>query len=144
MATRFKVHKSLGGFPRDNRHKVYDVKRRNDPQLGPVATLRGSYRWQKVRKLKLKTHPTCEDPFKYHLGDNVLGLAECVHHIIGLLECLALGRLENLGFYLPNLRSLCFDCHNKVEGIFETAGPAAAKRLFITPEQEEQIIRIEL
>jgi 5-methylcytosine-specific restriction endonuclease McrA len=103
---------------------------------------RSSWRWQKLRKQQIHRDPLCCNPFKYH--EPLPALAVAVHHVIGLLECLRLGQLERLGCVPQNLRSICNDCHNKVEGIVDMQGEVAAKRLFITTEEEQAIIKLVL
>lgn len=144
MATKFKIHGQRSQFRADSRHKVYDLKRRNDEELGPIATFRGSIRWQRVRLRQVQANPTCCDPFKDHEREGLPVLAQSVHHIIGLLECLRLGQLDRLGCVPDNLRSVCTLCHNRIEGILDREGEAAAKRIFITEQEEEQIIQLVL
>ncbi len=139
MPTKWKVHKHPNTARSDSRHTTYDYKRRNDEELGPISEFRGSIRWQRVRTTQVQKYPLCYDPFKNHEREGLPALCQSVHHIISLLECLHLGVLERLGSTPDNLRSLCSDCHNKVEGVYDRMGEVEAKRIFITAEEEYEI-----
>lgn len=140
MPYKFKVHGQQSSYKRDSRHTLYDAKRNQSPILSAIATFRGSGRWQKVRATEIQRHPICHDPFGIHNRMGLPVLAKSVHHIIGLLECLRLGLLERLGCLPGNLRCVCNDCHNKLEGIVDTQGEEAAKRIFISSEQEQELL----
>ena len=139
MPTKWKTHKSITSFKSDSRHRVYDAKRIRDEESALVHTFRGSIRWQRCRLQYASKNPTCHDPFHYHARDGLPALCQSVHHVIGLAECLRLGRLDDLGCTVANMRALCNACHNQVEGIFDRQGEDAAKRIFITVEEEQQI-----
>ncbi len=139
MPTKWKVHKHPTTARVDSRHTTYDYKRRNDAELGAIATFRGSIRWQRVRSHQVQIEPLCCDIFSIHKNEGLPALCQSVHHVIGLLECLRLGSLDRLGNYPANLRSVCNDCHNKIEGVLDRLGETEAKRLFITAEEEYEI-----
>jgi len=140
MPTKFKLHVERTHHRVDNRHKMYDIKRMQDPELRAVKEFRGSGRWQKVQRNQVSKYPTCYDPFSHHHAQGLPALTASVHHVIGLLDCLRLGQLERLGSHPLNLRSLCNQCHNRVEGIYDRQGSKAAESIFITEEQREEII----
>ena len=82
--------------------RAYDANVRMLPGAKEHARYRSSKRWQRLRKIFLSHHPTCNDPYKVH--DEPLEAAAQVDHIVPL----ALGgaRAE-----WDNLQSLCTGCH---------------------------------
>lgn len=115
-------------------HKVYDTKRYADPVLGPVARFRSSVAWQRKRKGQMAKHPLCCDPFDDHkLERGATVAAEGVHHVVALAERLDLGLVD------ANLRSLCWECHNRVESVYKV-DRYKALRLFLTEEQERVLL----
>ena len=83
----------------------YEARRRQDPALAEAQRLRGSMRWRKVRALKLKNDPLCEDCAEH----GVVTPATQVHHMQGLATH------PELAFTMSNLRSLCTTCHARRE-----------------------------
>jgi 5-methylcytosine-specific restriction protein A len=81
------------------REKEYDKER-------GTASERGYDRaWSKVRKLKLKQDPLCEECLKKGRTEK----AVVVHHIVEISQ-----GGERLA--LDNLMSLCRDCHERIHG----------------------------
>lgn len=114
-----------------NKHQRYDAARMQDPGLAAAHRLRGSSQWQTLRRLMLKLHPLCVDPFND--GRCRLAYSKDVHHVIPLQSDLRLGLVQD------NLRCLCTSCHADVSQLERTNGTAAV-RLFLT-EQEEASLR---
>jgi 5-methylcytosine-specific restriction protein A len=83
----------------------YEARRRQDPALAEAQRLRSSMRWRKVRAIKLKRDPLCEDCLEH----DVTRPATQVHHMKGLAPH------PELAFTMSNLRSLCTTCHAKRE-----------------------------
>jgi len=69
--------------------------------------IRNGGQWQKVRRVKRKINPLCEDPLGNHSGRTVA--AEEVHHLKPL------AKYPELAFTLSNLQSLCRNCHHEIE-----------------------------
>lgn len=92
-----------------NKHKLYDITRRQDPALRKAAMFRSSSRWQKARRFKIATSPMCEDPFGYHTHRGLTGNADQVHHIKPLVTH------PELCDDQANLMSVCTKCHARLE-----------------------------
>ncbi len=73
------------------------------------AAIRSTGQWKKVRELKRKMSPLCEDPFGVHAKDGVTVAASEVHHKQTLKD------RPDLAFDLENLMSICSACHGRVE-----------------------------
>jgi len=71
--------------------------------------LRGSGRWKRFRDWHKGKYPLCCDPFKIH-GELPPATAH-THHVIPVSE-----RPELL-CYESNARSLCVECHARIEGM---------------------------
>ena len=84
--------------------KEYEERRRRDPALALAQRLRGSARWRKVRAMKLRRDPLCQD-----CEDHGVVAATQVHHLQPL------AKRPDLAFDFRNLRSLCTTCHAKRE-----------------------------
>ena len=92
--------------------KLYDTKvRANTPHLAAAMEFRSSYKWQRVRKIKLAINPLCEDPYKEHERRQLTETAKQVHHIVGLKQCAG----DERAYSLDNLMSVCWKCHSRLE-----------------------------
>lgn len=78
--------------------KEYDQGRGTSGERGYDAT------WRKVRDMKLKTDPLCEDC----MGRGKVKEAVLVHHIKPVKD------YPELRLVFSNLRSLCDDCHEEI------------------------------
>ena len=97
---------------RPDPRKDYDRgSRRNNPELAASADFRSSYRWGKVRRMKLSINPLCEDPYGQHARRQVTETAKQVHHIIGLALCAK----DERAYTMDNLMSVCTKCHAQLE-----------------------------
>lgn len=92
-----------------NRSKDYERSRANNPAMAQSKKLRGSVRWQRYRAWYKRKNPICVDPLGIHPHEVVT--VEQVHHIIGVSERPDLLCSES------NCRSLCNQCHAKIEGM---------------------------
>ena len=78
----------------------------------PSASKRGyDANWQRVRRMFLREHPLCEDPFGYH-GDTVT-IATEVHHKVALRSLPGNAGGTN---HPENLQALCKGCHSRITG----------------------------
>src|SRR5512134_1608810 len=75
----------------------YERRRMADPALREAERIRNTARWRKVRKLKLRQDPLCQDCIEH---DRVEPATQ-VHHLEPLV------RRPDLAFTMENLRSLC-------------------------------------
>jgi 5-methylcytosine-specific restriction endonuclease McrA len=91
-------------------HKASKPKRKKFV-LSESDQFRSSYKWQRVRKIKLGMNPLCEDPYKDHERRQVTETAKQIHHIIGLAECAN----DERAYSLENLMSVCWRCHARLE-----------------------------
>lgn len=98
---------------RANAHKVKlhltKLARNNDPELSEAMRIRSSYKWKRVRLLKLSNDSICEDPYKDHANKQTIESARQVHHIKGLRKH------PDLAFVWSNLMSVCTRCHARLE-----------------------------
>ena len=102
------THASKGNQP----GKDYDqTRRKTDPALAAAKRLRSSPAWQRLRRIKLMSHPLCEDPSGYHERRGKTATANQVHHIRGLATN------PELGLALDNLMSVCTRCHAAIERV---------------------------
>lgn len=104
--TRTKYCAAHAGEDR-KRHREYEKRRKQDPALAEAARIRSTRQWKAVRRIKLGTHPLCEDPLRVHPGRTVP--ARQVHHIKPLATH------PELAFHADNLMSVCHRCHRLVE-----------------------------
>lgn len=88
---------------RDYRHEA--MLRQQRPEQVEIDKIRGSGRWQRVRRLFLATAPLCTDPYRTHLMERRVQVAQEVDHIIPLAH------RPDLAFTFENLQGLCLDCH---------------------------------
>ena len=87
--------------------------RQQDQRRGS-STARGyGARWRRLRLMKLKRDPVCEDPFALHRAGGQVVAANEVDHIIALRK--------NGKTILSNLQSLCKSCHSR-KTILEDGG----------------------
>lgn len=78
------------------------AKRRREDQRRPSAKARGyDSKWERTRRLYLRSHPICEDP------EGCIDRSTDVDHIDGL------GPLGPKGHDEENLRALCHSHHSK-------------------------------
>jgi len=89
------------------RREVHDTIDTDAPvrALALARQLRHAKRWERVRQLVLKRHPTCADPYGWHAQDGRVVLAQQVDHI------LPLATHPHLAYDLANLQGLCTQCH---------------------------------
>ena len=80
----------------------YDEHRGNFRDRGYTST------WDKVRAMKVKKDPLCEECLKQ---GNVTPV-EIVHHIIPVDLCRQIGR-DDFIYDMDNLKSDCWPCHGK-------------------------------
>jgi len=83
--------------------------RANTPELRRAAQIRGSSAWKKTRALVATAEPLCCDPFSVHTFGPEPG--QDVHHVLPLASH------PHLALDTANLRSLCRNCHNRVESM---------------------------
>jgi 5-methylcytosine-specific restriction protein A len=65
-------------------------------------------RWRKFRRMVLRTHPLCADPFKHHREDGQTVLATEVHHLKSRV------RWPELAYSFENAQALCKSCHTRI------------------------------
>lgn len=95
--------------------RVYDnTTRKDDPELAWVKQQRSSARWTKLSRLFRSSFPTCCNPFKTH--GEYPPVSHHVHHVVSMRQCYRSGDHEKV-FEWDNLRSICTDCHNRIEGM---------------------------
>ena len=83
--------------------KQYDAnERRTSSTLRTAKDIRSSTQWQKVRDIKIRRTPLCEDPMQRHLNQPIA--AREVDHIVPLGQ-------GGAPFDYENLQSLCVSCH---------------------------------
>jgi 5-methylcytosine-specific restriction protein A len=100
------------GCPRIVKRGGYCVEHTGPRDAGAYDRERGSSaargyggKWQRIRKIKMKRNPICEDPYGIHEQENIVVMGDMVDHIIPL----KLGGSNKL----TNLQTLCYSCHNK-------------------------------
>jgi len=86
-----------------------NLSRNKDPELSEAMRIRSSYKWKRVRLLKLSNDPLCEDPHGCHANKQTTETARQVHHIKGLRSH------PDLAFVWSNLMSVCTKCHARLE-----------------------------
>jgi 5-methylcytosine-specific restriction endonuclease McrA len=86
-------------------YRSEDARRLADPALALAKKIRSSGRWQKVRALKLRQQPLCEDQYGVYHRSGRVELAVEVDHIQALRD------RPDLAYTLTNLRSQCRACH---------------------------------
>jgi len=89
------------------------LKRQRDSvptkRKGEYQNIYQDKRWKKLRDLKAKNEPTCEECWK---KGKVKPMDE-VHHIIPFQQGKTPEEIESLAFDWDNLISLCEPCHEK-------------------------------
>ena len=103
MPIRPPVHRPHGNRRRDYREE--SEARLATPGQADIIKIRGSVRWQKVRKYYLASHPLCADPYGTHAREGRIEVAMQVDHVIPLAS------RPDLAFDWSNLQSLCVPCH---------------------------------
>lgn len=83
-----------------------------------------SVRWSKLRREKLTINPLCQAC----LRTGIYTAAQCVHHITPCETARSIGQMEQLMFSLPNLMSLCNDCHAAIHKELSSHSRAAQRR----------------
>lgn len=79
------------------------------PKNHEPSRIRSTSRWQKVRELKKKLNPLCEDPFGTHKAVGIAVAQQGSHHRIGIEV------RPDLAYDMDNLMSLCTACHARLE-----------------------------
>lgn len=80
---------------------------------GPASSSPGSYgrAWRRLRRLVLRLHPFCVDPFGHHAADGRFEVATEVDHIVS--------RRAGGKDVIDNLQSLCITCHSRKTARFD-------------------------
>ena len=68
-----------------------------------AVAIRNSNRWKRVREIKMRMNPLCEDPLGLH-GKELVAAAQ-IHHLQEIAAA------PELAFTLENLQSVCVRCH---------------------------------
>jgi 5-methylcytosine-specific restriction protein A len=84
---------------RKQRQKEHDARR------GSAASRGYGHRWRKLRKMFLRSHPLCADPFGVHAERGELVAATEVDHIVS--------RARGGTDAWDNLQALCKPCHSR-------------------------------
>ncbi len=87
---------------------VLPVHRSREPASSP-----GSYgrAWRRLRRLVLRLHPFCIDPFGHHAVDGRVVIATEVDHIVP--------RRAGGKDVIENLQGLCITCHSRKTARFD-------------------------
>ncbi|MBI5763651.1 MAG: HNH endonuclease [Planctomycetes bacterium] len=67
--------------------------------------------WRRLRRLVLRLHPFCVDPFGHHAADGRFEVATEVDHIVP--------RRAGGKDVIENLQSLCITCHSRKTARFD-------------------------
>jgi 5-methylcytosine-specific restriction endonuclease McrA len=84
----------------------YRARRRSDPVRVEADRLRSSWRWQCVRRRKLREQPLCE----VCLSAGVTTLATDVNHVVPVRTLVERGESE-CAFEMENLQAICRSHH---------------------------------
>lgn len=89
---------------------IYAAKRQDTPAQALADRVRGSARWQRLRRMILAKHPLCADPYGVHAHRGEAIAATQLDHI----ELLVLH--PELAYTPSNLQGLCTRCHGRKSG----------------------------
>lgn len=94
------------GKPRCDKHQRDGRRLYQSSSQKQANSIRSSYLWQIVRDAYRRQNPLCVDPFNEHDGPEPV---QSIHHVKPLKD------YPDLAFVDGNLRSLCSDCHGRIE-----------------------------
>lgn len=115
MPTKPISHAKRRGRPPTNVNKHTQQRyekevRSQDPALLLAKETRSSVQWQKVREMRLRRNPICQDPFGIHARDGRPVTAVEVDHIVPITVA------PSRRYDLSNTQSLCRACHSRKTG----------------------------